>query len=78
MPGLLNISKDFIFSQARSDRDPPKKKEEMFKNARPARPQLLGRAERTEEYVSKGKEREHSWRHFSTFPCWICCPYTPC
>ncbi len=40
----------------------------VFKKARPARPQPLGRAERTEEYVSTAKGRERRWRHFSTLP----------
>jgi hypothetical protein len=34
--------------------------------ARPARPQPLGRAERTEKYVSTFKRRERRWRHFLT------------
>jgi len=38
----------------------------VFKKAVPARPQPLGRAERTEEYVSTAKWRERGWRHFST------------
>jgi hypothetical protein len=29
---------------------------------------MLGRAERTEEYVSTAKGRERRWRTFSTFP----------
>ncbi len=38
----------------------------VFKKARPARPQLLWRAERTEGYVSTTKGRERRWRTFST------------
>jgi hypothetical protein len=49
----------------------------VFKKARPARPQLLGRAERTEEYVSTAKERERRWRHFSTLPSWVF-PFNNC
>jgi hypothetical protein len=32
--------------------------------------QPLGRAERTEEYVSTAKGRKRRWRHFSTLPKW--------
>ena len=47
------------------DRDPPEEKEGVLKKhalslaegARPARPQPLGRAERTGEYVSTAKRR---------------------
>ncbi|MCA9457754.1 MAG: hypothetical protein KC587_13905, partial [Nitrospira sp.] len=51
-----------------SDRDFPEDNEEVFKKARSARPQLLERAEHTEEYVSTAKGRERRWRHFSTLP----------
>ena len=43
------------------DRDPQEENEEVFKKARLARPQLIGRAERTEEYVSTAKWRERRW-----------------
>jgi hypothetical protein len=56
------------FHRRMSDRDFPEDNEGVFKKARPARPQLLGRAERTEEYVSTAKGRERRWRHFSTLP----------
>jgi hypothetical protein len=39
-----------------------------FKKARSARPQPLGRAERTEKYVSRAKGRERRWRLFTTLP----------
>jgi hypothetical protein len=45
----------------------------VFKNAHPARPQPLGRAEHTEEYVSTTKGRERSWWDFSTFPDILLC-----
>jgi hypothetical protein len=51
-----------------SDSNPPEENNGVFKNARPARPQPLGRAERTEEYVSTAQWRERRWRHFSTLP----------
>ncbi|MGB5056929.1 MAG: hypothetical protein WBO24_21230, partial [Nitrospirales bacterium] len=51
-----------------SQRDSPEKNSGVFKKARPARPQPLGRAERTEVYVSTAKGRERRWRHFSTLP----------
>jgi hypothetical protein len=66
--GLLNISNIWSVHQYTKDRDPREDKEGMFKNVRPARPQPLGRAERTEEYVSTAKWRERRWRHFSTLP----------
>ncbi|MEO6201780.1 MAG: hypothetical protein ABIP82_00945 [Nitrospirales bacterium] len=65
---LLNISKFLTFHQQMNTRNPPEKNSGVFKNARPARPQPLGRAERTEEYVSTAKGRERRWRHFSTLP----------
>jgi hypothetical protein len=76
--GLLNISNIWPVHQHMRDRDPPEENEEVFKKARLARPQLIGRAERTEEYVSTAKWRERRWpacrswaqaqRHFSTLP----------
>jgi hypothetical protein len=39
-----------------------------------ARPQSLGRAERTEKYVSTAKWRERRWRLFSTLPQRELCP----
>ena len=49
-------------------RNQPEDKEGMFKKACPAWPQLLGRAERTREYVSTAQRRERRWQPFSTFP----------
>jgi hypothetical protein len=37
------------------DRGPQNKNSGVFKKARPARPQALGRVERTDEYVSTAK-----------------------
>ncbi len=66
--GLLNISKILPIPQYMSNRGSPEKNSGVFKNDRPARPQPLGRAERTEEYVSTTKGRERRWRNFSTLP----------
>jgi hypothetical protein len=62
------FQKFYLFTSLGVTEIHPRKKEEVFKNVRPARPQLLGRAERTERYVSTAKERERRWRHFSTLP----------
>ena len=64
--GPLEIEGFYFFHNPWSDRQTIQKKEKVFKNTRPARPQQLGRAERTEEYVSAAKWRERRWRHFST------------
>ena len=52
---LLNISDMWPFHEPMRDRGPQKKNSGVFKKARPARPQPLGRAERTDEYVSTAK-----------------------
>ena len=56
------------FHRRMGDRNFPEDNEGVLKEARPARPQLLGRAERKEEDVSMAKRRERRWRHFSTLP----------
>ena len=56
------------FHRRMGDRNFPEDNEGVLKEARPARPQLLGRAERKEEDVSTAKRRERRWRHFSTLP----------
>ncbi|HSF08379.1 MAG TPA: hypothetical protein VLA60_03135 [Nitrospirales bacterium] len=40
----------------------------VFKNVRPARLQPIGRAERTEEYVSTARRRKRRWRQFFNTP----------
>ena len=55
------------FHRRMGDRNFPEDNEGVLKEARPARPQLLGRAERTED-VSTAKGRKRRWRHFSTLP----------
>jgi hypothetical protein len=66
--GRLNISNIWPVHQHTHNRDQPEANEGVFKKARPARPQPLGRAERTEEYVSTAQRRERRWRPFSTLP----------
>jgi len=66
--GLLNNSNILAFHQHMRDQGSSDDYEGVLKKARPARPQPLGWAERTEEYVSPAKGRERRWRHFSTLP----------
>jgi hypothetical protein len=69
--GAVEYFSYFPFSSAYERQKPSRDNYKgMFKKARPARPQSLGRAERTEEYVSTAKRRERRWRHFSTLPRW--------
>ena len=69
---VTGVAKNFkyvAFSHGHmNDRNQPEDNEGMFKKACPARPQLLGRAERTKEYVSTAKRRDRRWQPFSTFP----------
>jgi len=52
MMGLLDIVEILPFHSLLSHGGSPEKNIGVFKKAGPARPQPLGRAERTEEYVS--------------------------
>jgi hypothetical protein len=66
--GAVEYFKNFAIHQQLNNRSPPEKNSGVFKKARPARPQPLGRAEHTLEYVSTAKGRERRWRLFSTLP----------
>ena len=65
---LLKISKILPVHQFMIYRGSPEKSSGVFKQARPARPQPIGRGEHALEYVSTAKGRERRWRLFSTLP----------
>ena len=67
MKSLSNISNILPFHQHMSDRCTHENNKGVFKNARPARPQPLGRAEHTEEYVSTAKGRPACAKPLSAF-----------
>ena len=56
--GLLNYCYNSLVVPYVGARKQYRKHRRVFKKARPARPQSLGRTEHTKEYVSTSKERE--------------------
>jgi len=56
LQGLLNSSKFFQYRLALPYSLGNQKQQGMLKKARPARPQVFWRAERTDEYVSTTKD----------------------